>query len=209
MKNINTTVMFNARLQAHVDSGSIMNVIGVSRGTPVIEASESGHAILAHHGSRGLVWCIGFGEIENSTATPIERPLTLSGDADIDDMMTRCNVSDLAPIETHRIEGVLGVVSEGDAIPFADTSTPDFTMSNNELSFSSGTWAVFFEAKGEDLNCDLYRADELQSHTPSVADVPHMSSTAIMIESGGAPLRLVASSSSQVTSSVCICYRLA
>jgi|13_taG_2_1085334.scaffolds.fasta_scaffold00382_16 hypothetical protein len=209
MKNINTTVMFNARLQDHADSGAVMNVIGVSKGNPVIEASENGNAILAHRGSRGLVWCIGFGEIENSTATPIERPLTLSGDADIDDMLSRLNVCDLSPVETHRIEGVLDAVSVGDALPFTDTSTPDFTMSNNELSFSSGTWAVFFEAKGEDLNCDLYRVDELQSHTPSVADVPHMSSTAIMIESGGAPLRLVAASSSQVTSSVCICYRLA
>lgn len=208
MRNINTTVMFTAHLSDHADSGSIMSVTSVTKGNPVVQPSASGKAILAH-GSRGLVWCIGFGEIENSAAAPIERPLTLSGDADIDDVLSRLNVSDLSPIETHRIDGVLEYVSEGDSIPFTDTSTPDFIMSNNELSFSSGTWAVFFEAKGQDLNCDLYRAVDLQSHTPSVADVPHMSSTAIMVESGGAPLRLLASSPSEITSSVCICYRLA
>ncbi len=206
----NTTVMFQARSQTPLSFGDIVDVTAIQRNSPVVVSSANGKAIVAHDApSKGLLWCFGFGHIENSDGEPIERPLTDNPDADINDLLSRLNVSDIVTQETHTISGVAASVSEGDNIPFTDYTSGAVTMADNALSFSDGVWAVVYEAVGEGLHADLYRDNAMQSHAPEVGDFKGMRSTAIMINSGGAPLKLVASSASSVTESTCICYRIA
>lgn len=206
----NTTVMFQARSQTPLSFGDIVDVTAIQRSSPVVAFNGNGKAIVAHDApSKRLFWCFGFGHIENSEGELIERPFTDNPDADINDLLARLNVSDIAAQETHNISGVATSVSEGDNIPFTDYTSDAVTMADNALTFSNGVWVVVYEAVGEGLHADLYRDNLMQSYAPEVGDFKGMRSTAIMINSGGAPLKLVASSASSVTESKCICYRIA
>ena len=151
----NTTVMFQARSQTPLSFGDIVDVTAIQRNSPVVVSSANGKAIVAHDApSKGLLWCFGFGHIENSTGEPIERPLTDNPDADINDLLSRLNVSDITAQETHNISGVEGSVTNGDSLPFADYTSGAVTMADNALSFSDGVWVVVYEAVGEGLHAD-------------------------------------------------------
>jgi hypothetical protein len=205
----NTTVMFQARSQTPLSFGDIVDVTAIQRSSPVVALNGNGKAIVAHDApSKGLLWCFGFGHIENSEGELIERPFTDNPDADINDLLGRLNVSDIAAQETHTLSGLAGSVTIGDSLPFTDYTSGAVTMAANALSFSEGVWAVAFEAVGEGLHADLYRDNAMQSHAPEVGDFKGMRSTAIIVAAGGAPLKLVASSDASVTESTCICYRL-
>lgn len=203
MIDVNVTVRFIGRASSDVSAGDLLSVSGVKGGTPCVAPSAQGVCFASNDASANReVMCLGFGYSEHSTASTIQRPLTLNQSDEINNILPLLNVSDInAPISTTTYN-FTGSVAASQSLAF--TESP--------LTLSAGLWVVVYLLTdgSEEQSADIHIDGTFVSHTPEVsAHGKFVKATATLIESDGTrQVALVSSKDATYQDATCIVHQL-
>lgn len=203
MINVNVTVRFIGRATTTVNAGDLLSVNDVQGGTPCVTPNTQGVCFASNDASANReVMCLGFGYSEHSTASAIQRPLTLNHSEQVNDILPLINVSDInAPISTSTYT-FTGTVEAGQHLTF--TESP--------LRLSAGVWVVLFllnDNNTEEQSADIHINGVCALHTPEASSQGFMKATAILIESeGGAEVSLISHHTTTYQNARCIVHQI-
>lgn len=203
MSNVNVTVRFIGRASSTISAGDLLSVSDVQGGTPRVVPSAQGVCFASNDASANReVMCLGFGYSEHSTASVIQRPLTLNQSDEVNSILPLLNVSDInAPISTSTYN-FTGSVAAGQSLAF--TESP--------LTLSAGVWAVIYliNVSGVEQSTDIYIDGVFASHTPEASShSKFMTATATLVESTGASeVALVSRDDATFDNALCIVHQL-
>lgn len=204
MIDVNVTVRFVGRASSTINAGDLLSINDVNAGTPCVEPSTQGVCFASNNADPNRqVMCLGFGYSEHSTATVIQRPLTLSYSDEVNDILPLLNVSDInTPINTFTYN-FTGNVEAGQQLPFTDSP----------LILSAGTWAVIYimNESHHEQSADIYIDGVFAPHTPEACGHnKFMTATSVLVESAGTTeISLVSQSSTTYQNACCTLFKLA
>lgn len=203
MINVNVTVRFIGRATTPVSAGDLLTVSDVQGGTPCVTPSTQGVCFASNDASANReVMCLGFGYSEHSTASAIQRPLTLNQSDEVSSILPLLNVSDInAPISTS-IYNFTGSVMAGQSLAFTAST----------LTLSAGVWAVIYliNVSSVEQSTDIYIDGVFASHAPEASShSKFMTATATLVVSDGTrQVSLVSKDDATYQDAKCIIHQL-
>lgn len=203
MIDVNVTVRFIGCASSEVSAGDLLSVNDVKGGTPCVAPSAQGVCFASNAASANReVMCLGFGYSEHSTASVIQRPLTLNQSDEINNILPLLNVSDInAPISTSTYN-FTGSVTAGQSLAF--TESP--------LTLGVGVWIVLFllNDNTDEHSVDIHIDGAFASHAPEASTQgKFMKATATLVESDGTrQVALVSNNGATYQDAMCIVHQL-